>query len=114
MHATADTTAVKFNQRLGAARDARRYASASRFGNVVGRLRADEGCGRWKVSRGAGAANLSHSVGRVRMAGACGGNLALRHNKRMHATADTQDFINSRGLGRRVMRGVSLLLNSHP
>ena len=39
--------------------------------------------------RGAGAADLSHSVSGVRLAGAGGGNSALRHNKRMHATADT-------------------------
>jgi hypothetical protein len=38
--------------------------------------------------------------------GAGGGNHALRHNKRMHATADTKDVISSRGSGRRVMCGV--------
>jgi hypothetical protein len=32
--------------------------------------------------------------------------VASRPNKRMHATADTWDVINSKGAGRRVMRGV--------
>jgi hypothetical protein len=35
----------------------------------------------------------------LRVAGASGGNLALRHNKRMHATADTQVVINLQSLG---------------
>jgi hypothetical protein len=42
MHATADTTAVIFLQSGGAARDARRYGSASRSCKDVGRLRAVE------------------------------------------------------------------------
>jgi hypothetical protein len=33
-------------------------------------------------------------------------------NKRMHATADTRDVIDSRGAGRRVMRGVGRLASS--
>ncbi|MCA1591818.1 MAG: hypothetical protein LC754_04020 [Acidobacteria bacterium] len=43
-----------------------------------------------------------------RVAGAGGGNLALRHNKRMHATADTEVVKFLRGAGRRVMRSVGL------
>ncbi|MFL6335827.1 MAG: hypothetical protein ACJ754_21160 [Pyrinomonadaceae bacterium] len=57
-----------------------------------------------------GAAFLPAAVLCLRVAGASGGKCALRHNKRMHVTADTQLVISSNGLGRRVMRGVRLLL----
>jgi hypothetical protein len=36
---------------------------------------------------------LRSSILCLRVAGACGGNDALRHNKRMHATADPWDFM---------------------
>ena len=89
MHPTADTRAVI--NLCGAARRV--------IGGVMPPLRvpakmqaafapmnaADGG----RYPRGAGAADLSHSVGGIRVAGAGGGNDALRHNKRMHATRDT-------------------------
>jgi hypothetical protein len=43
------------------------------------------------------------------VAGAGGGDLALRHNKRMHATRDTTAVICINLAGGRVMHGVRLL-----
>ena len=85
MHPTADTVLLIYYQRRGAAGDAERYAAVS-------------------------------PEGKHRICGPGGGDvIAPRpgssgswtpHNKRMHATRDTQDVIISRGSGGRVMRGV--------
>ena len=42
-----------------------------------------------RYSRGVGAASFPPRLSALSWPGAGGGNYALRHNKRMHATADT-------------------------
>src|SRR5215207_1352793 len=89
MHPTADTPLVMNINRLG-----RRVMPgvmpplqvSARMGAAFAPLRAAEVA---RYSRGAGAALFPRRPFALSWPGAGGGKSALRHNKRMHATADT-------------------------
>jgi hypothetical protein len=74
--------------------NAGRYGSAPRSDRLAGRLRAVASRRSWAIFE----ARLRYSFGggfhsRV-MRARCGGKWALRHNKRMHATAHSTALIN--------------------